>query len=294
MSRQKKEGLAYFPLETNFFSDPGNQIRRLTSRFGADGPAFYIYVLCRVYASGYYIPLTDDFIEDAAMDLKCTVEKIGLMINYLSGKSLLDGTLLETVKVITSHGIQKQYQESCKGRRRDIAVDKRIWLLSDSETEPFVKVRDGENKSGKNEDRSGIYADKSGKKAIKESKGNKRKSKESIDASAEKPENRFQGDLLAAVNEWLRYKTEKRQNYTTTGWNTLLNQIQKNAAQYGDAAMADVIRSSMASNYQGITFDRLKPKNRNSAKPNRVITAAEYDPGKPMTTEELRKAIENI
>jgi hypothetical protein len=39
---------------------------------------------------------------------------------------------------------------------------------------------------------------------------------------------------------------------------TLVNQITRNAAAYGDAAVAEVIDNSIASHYQGIVFDRLK------------------------------------
>lgn len=159
MSRQKKTGLDYFPLVTGFFKD--RRIRRLISRFGADGALFYIYILCTAYENGYYIQYDDDFADDAALDIGCTVEKIGLMLNYLLDKSLLDGTLFRTVKVITSHGIQTQYQESMKNLRRDIEVDPNIWILEPSRTQEFIKVRRDAPKNGIYEDKSGKMSDTS-------------------------------------------------------------------------------------------------------------------------------------
>lgn len=68
----------------------------------------------------------------------------------------------------------------------------------------------------------------------------------------------FAPDLESAVNDWLKYKAERRESYKPTGLKSLLTQIRNNAAEYGDSAVAEVIRQSMGSNYQGIVYDRLK------------------------------------
>ena len=67
----------------------------------------------------------------------------------------------------------------------------------------------------------------------------------------------FEKELESTVKDWLTYKHEKRQDYKTVGLNALLKQISAAAETYGDDAVIQVIRNSMASNYQGITFDRL-------------------------------------
>ena len=67
----------------------------------------------------------------------------------------------------------------------------------------------------------------------------------------------FAKELENTVKDWLTYKHEKRQDYKTVGLNALLKQISAAAETYGDDAVIQVIRNSMASNYQGITFDRL-------------------------------------
>ena len=68
----------------------------------------------------------------------------------------------------------------------------------------------------------------------------------------------FSPDLESAVNDWLAYKQERREAYKPTGLKSLLAQIKKAAAEYGDAAVVEVIRQSMSANYMGIVFDRLK------------------------------------
>ena len=192
MSRQRKAGLGYFPLDTGFFED--KRIRRLTARFGADGPLFYVYVLCKAYASGYCVEHSTDFEEDAALDLGCSAEKIGLMLHYLLDKSLLDSTLFNTVKVLSSHGIQSQFQAIKKSLKRDVEVDSNSWILEESETEGFIKVRHPENKSGINADKSGINADKSGINDTKE-KGKEKESKSETQRKGKEREEGLDPDL---------------------------------------------------------------------------------------------------
>lgn len=67
------------------------------------------------------------------------------------------------------------------------------------------------------------------------------------------------GDVLnAAVYDWVKYKTEKRQGYKKTGFQNLVTQIKHQAEIHGEAAVASLIRECMASNWQGIIFDRLQ------------------------------------
>lgn len=169
MSRTADWSLKYFPLDTSFFED--KRIRRLRARFGADGPMLYIYILCHAYGGeGYYIPYSEDWVEDAAEDLDCTAEKIELMLHYLLDKTLLDGTLFREVKVLSSHGIQAQYLRSKKSSKQNIEVDGRLWLLSESETAGLVKVRQISDSSEKKAFISEKKSLTSEKKATKESK----------------------------------------------------------------------------------------------------------------------------
>lgn len=74
------------------------------------------------------------------------------------------------------------------------------------------------------------------------------------------PESVFSGELLAAVLEWLNYKWERNKSnyYKETGYKSLITQLGNCARDYGEAAVAQVIRYSMANNYQGICFGELK------------------------------------
>ena len=88
--------------------------------------------------------------------------------------------------------------------------------------------------------------------------------------------------LVAAVQDWLAYKAEKRQGYKATGRRNLLAEIRDNAGTYGDAAVIAVIRQSMAANYQGILFARLAERGgkytQKPRSPASRMTAETYTP----------------
>jgi len=68
----------------------------------------------------------------------------------------------------------------------------------------------------------------------------------------------FNAELDQAVNDWITYKREKRQPYTPSSLNRLLSQVQSQSEKYGDTAVTHAIHESMASNYQGIVWDKAK------------------------------------
>lgn len=68
----------------------------------------------------------------------------------------------------------------------------------------------------------------------------------------------FGPELQRAFLDWLDYKREKNQAYKPTGLKALAAQVKSHAERYGEAAVAELIRACMASNWQGIIFDRLK------------------------------------
>lgn len=174
MARPIKKGLSYFPLDSSLFSD--RKIKILMARYGADGFTVYVYILCEIYKEGYCLTLDKDFEYIAASDLNMSVDKIGQILAFLFERSLLSRILLTPdTAVITSAGIQRRYQEAVKLRaaKNPVAVDKRCWLLGDSETAPFIQVRQEEGFSENNEGFSENNSTKKNK--VKESKINKSK-----------------------------------------------------------------------------------------------------------------------
>ena len=67
-------------------------------------------------------------------------------------------------------------------------------------------------------------------------------------------------ELKAKMEEWIKYKMERKEAYKEQGMKSLLRQVENNALTYGDQAVCDLIDDSMANGWKGIIFDRLKQK----------------------------------
>lgn len=171
MARPKKQGLDYFPIDVDIFED----LEVEYAKFGADGFTIYMYLLTRVYKRGYYLEVDEDFLLVMAARLRMSEQKVMQVLNYLLKRSLFDNTLFQSVKVLTSAGIQERFQLAVKSRalKNPVQVREDLWLLKKEETEPFIKVNPFLNKSENNESFSKNNSNKSENNAIKESKVNK-------------------------------------------------------------------------------------------------------------------------
>ena len=74
--------------------------------------------------------------------------------------------------------------------------------------------------------------------------------------------------LMAKTTAWLEYKSERRESYKEQGLKSLLTQIQKNAAKYGEQAVIDLMEQCMAANWAGIIWDRLMKGGTANGKPD--------------------------
>lgn len=64
--------------------------------------------------------------------------------------------------------------------------------------------------------------------------------------------------LQPVMQDWLEYKKQRKEKYTPVGLTALISEVMNNTKKYGEGAVAQVIRTSMASGYKGIIFDRLQ------------------------------------
>lgn len=188
MARPRKEGVAYFSLDVDFFSD--KKIKILKARYGADGITIYIYLLCEIYKNGYYLEVDDDFQFVISDDLNMNCDKVNQVLAFLLERSLFDRKLFQSDAVLTSAGIQRRFQLMVKSRavKNPIQI-KDYWLLSEEETEPFIQVNYFLDNSKNNDDNSknnswnnSFNSEKNGikKSKVKESKENESKEKKNI------------------------------------------------------------------------------------------------------------------
>lgn len=171
MARPKKNGLDYFPLDADFFED--NKIKILKARYKADGIALYIYLLCEIYKQGYYIKVDDDLEYIISDTLGIDQNKVKQVLNFLLKRSLFNDKLFNSDKVLTSAGIQRRFQLAIKERARKNPIEVGgYWLLSEKETEPFIKCTLFEINTGNTNGFSGNNLNNSTEESLKKSKVN--------------------------------------------------------------------------------------------------------------------------
>ncbi|MBE5977852.1 MAG: DUF4373 domain-containing protein [Paenibacillaceae bacterium] len=220
MSRPQKEGIDYFPFDIDFFSDP--KIKILKARYGVDGIAIYLYLLCEIYRSGYYIRFNDDSQYIISDDLKMSPDKVMQVLKFLLERSLFDNKLFQSDAVLTSTGIQKRFQLAVKERAKKNPIQiEGFWILPEEKTEPFIKVNSFLNKSGNNKDFSGKNSDSSREVSLKESKVKESKVKE-IKRSVFVPEE----DLNKAILRFMDYREELKKPLTDDAITLLIKELQ--------------------------------------------------------------------
>ena len=80
--------------------------------------------------------------------------------------------------------------------------------------------------------------------------------------------------LDQSLQNWIAYKTEKRQSYKPTGLKSLVSRVANVAKTYGENAVIEAMERAMASGWQGWDHDieKLPPK-----AASKVLTPAELD-----------------
>lgn len=174
MPRPKSDGLLYFSFDTDFFYSD-KRIKALRARYGCDGLVIYIYLLTEIYRNGYFIWWDEESEENMMADLNLSEGLIKQVIAFLISRSLLYGILVNSDTALTSPGIQKRYQEAVKGLKRDIFVQKDLWLLDESKTATCIKFTKKYDNSEKNDSKSEKNESKSEKNSTKEMKRNETK-----------------------------------------------------------------------------------------------------------------------
>lgn len=116
MARPNKIGLDYFPLDVDIFED--EKVSAISGEFGIKGEITVIKLLCAIYRNGYFI-LWNDLLKFKLLRSLPGIssELIESIVNRLVIWEFFDKHLFDSVKVLTSRGIQKRYFEASKRRK---------------------------------------------------------------------------------------------------------------------------------------------------------------------------------
>lgn len=129
MSRPLKDGVDYFPKDTDFYTD--DKVRLLRGEFGAKGMYILDYILCEIYGkNGYFIKWDQSkcFLVSDGAGCGCGSEYISEFIAGCLRCSFFDERVFKLFGVLTSAGIQRRYIRMFNGRD-EINIIEEYWLL---------------------------------------------------------------------------------------------------------------------------------------------------------------------
>ena len=144
------------------------------------------------------------------------------------------------------------------GNERFIFPMMRAQVARDISTMESTSENRGKRKNTSNKSDLSDKSDLSGKRTQDKHKAKDKDKDTDTEDTPHTPS--FGSELQTAVDAWLQYKAERNEEYKPQGLKAMISEIRNNAAEYGEEAVAALIRECMASNWQGIIFDRLKTK----------------------------------
>ena len=143
------------------------------------------------------------------------------------------------------------YEETCKKRAKSANAR---WNANDANA--YKSIPDDAN-NAKEKEKTKAKTNTKAKESIPLNPPPKpAASKSEPDETAELE--RLPAGLRDVMREWLEYKRQRREKYTPVGLTALISTTINNANSYGENAVAHIVRTSMASGYKGIVWDRLQ------------------------------------
>lgn len=202
MARPLKNGLDYYPLNVDFFSDI--KVRRLLKAGGSQSISILIALLGNIYRDeGYYMRWDNDMTfliadlvgvtEGAVME---TVNKAVLIGFFHAG-------LFERYKILTSKGIQARYLEAVS-RRRQVFLIKNYLLLDVNVYNNVVLDDVIDDNNSVNVYNNSVNVDRSTQSKVKESKV---KESKVVNTLSGNPTLDAKKNLVAEVVEFLNQQT---------------------------------------------------------------------------------------
>ena len=179
MARPLKQGLDYFPLDTDFLQDI--KVRRLIRACGSSAIPMLIGLLVNIYrGDGYYLRWDSDMTFLISDEVGISEGAAQEFINKAVQVGFFDKKLYEKKNILTSAGIQRRFFEITK-RRKSVFYDDTLLLIDVNEYTNLVNVNN--NSINVNNNPVNVYHNQQSKG--KESKEEERKNN-SFPSSASK------------------------------------------------------------------------------------------------------------
>ena len=136
MARPQKEGLDYFPLDTEM----DDKVKLIDAKFGVAGFGVLIKLWQIIYDNGYYIKWTEKELLLYKTRINADINLINDVINECLRWGIFDNELYEAYSILTSSGIQKRYFEAVKRRTEITLVNEFITASLPENYKPAIKV----------------------------------------------------------------------------------------------------------------------------------------------------------
>ncbi|EEI18911.1 hypothetical protein G8J22_01302 [Lentilactobacillus hilgardii] len=134
MARPIKEGLDYFPLDTDIIHDI--KIRKIMRSNGPQSIAVLLDLLGNIYGDhGYYMKWDDDVRFLVADDVGISEAAVDELISKAIQVNFFDETLFKKYSILTSKGIQSRYQKASK-RKAGYCIQKPYNLIVNVDNNP--------------------------------------------------------------------------------------------------------------------------------------------------------------
>jgi len=141
MARPSKDGLSYFPLDTDITED--EKVLYLESETGLEGFAIYVKLLSTIYRNNYYMMWTEMQLGIYSKRFFVDKNTLSKVVSVCKNVGLFDETLFEKYHILTSRGIQNRYlmaserrtgieivDEFCLVDREKLLKSKKVKLIS--------------------------------------------------------------------------------------------------------------------------------------------------------------------
>ena len=123
MARPTKQGIDYFPLDVDFFTDI--KIRKISRACGVNSSSILICLLCNIYReNGYYISWDEDLPFVIADTVGVSEGAVREVIIKAIQVGFFNQDLYERFQILTSEGIQKRFKLATY-QRKDVVWDPR-------------------------------------------------------------------------------------------------------------------------------------------------------------------------
>lgn len=172
MARPLKQGLDYFPLDTDFLQDI--KIRRLIRACGSSAIPMLIGLLVNIYrGDGYYLRWDSDMTFLISDEVGISEGAAQEFINKAVQVGFFDKKLYEEKSILTSAGIQRRFFEITE-RRKSVFYDDTLLLIDVNEYTNLVNV----NNNSINVNNNSVNVDNNQQSKVKESRVEESKGKE--------------------------------------------------------------------------------------------------------------------